>query len=192
MTVWYTADLHLGHRNIIRYCHRPYADVDEMNAALLDGWRSVVGPDDVVWVLGDVALGRIEHSLALVAGLPGEKHLVAGNHDRCWAGHGTRARGWEDRYRAAGFTAVHQGTVATTVGGADVLLCHFPYDGDSQDRDRFVEHRPVDRGGWLLHGHVHERWRQRGRMINVGVDVHDYRPVAEDALAALLAAGPLN
>jgi calcineurin-like phosphoesterase family protein len=71
------------------------------------------------------------------------------------------------------------------------LLCHFPYEGDSQDRDRHLEHRPLDRGGWLLHGHVHDRWRQRGRMINVGVDVHGYRPVAEDAVAALMAGGPV-
>lgn len=30
-----------------------------------------------------------------------------------------------------------------------------------------------------LHGHVHEKWRVLGRQVNVGVDVWDYRPVAE-------------
>lgn len=48
----------------------------------------------------------------------------------------------------------------------------------------------MDDGGWLLHGHVHEQWRQHDRMINVGCDVWDYRPVAEAALAALIDAGP--
>ncbi|MGH9119071.1 MAG: hypothetical protein ACRD0A_14670 [Acidimicrobiales bacterium] len=49
---------------------------------------------------------------------------------------------------------------------------------------------PEDRGRWLLHGHVHERWLQRGRMINVGVDAWDYRPVAEEQIASVIAAGP--
>jgi calcineurin-like phosphoesterase family protein len=70
-----------------------------------------------------------------------------------------------------------------------VLACHFPYRGDSHDQDRYVEHRPVDEGAWLLHGHVHERWRVLDRMINVGVDVWDYRPVSEATLADLIRVG---
>lgn len=51
-----------------------------------------------------------------------------------------------------------------------------------------MAHRPVDDGEtWLLHGHVHERWRQAERMINVGVDVWEYRPVAEGTLESVLA-----
>ena len=39
---------------------------------------------------------------------------------------------------------------------------------------------------WLLHGHVHERWRQQGRMVNVGVDVWDLAPVPEEVIAQLM------
>ena len=39
---------------------------------------------------------------------------------------------------------------------------------------------------WLLHGHVHARWRQQGRMVNVGVDVWDYTPVPEEVIARLM------
>lgn len=190
MTTWFTADLHLGHENIIRYCNRPFGGVDEMDDELVRRWTDAVADDDVVWVLGDVALGRIEHTLSVVAKLPGHKRLVAGNHDRCWAGHGRRAEAWEDRYREAGFEEIHQRQVDLDVGGTAVVACHFPYHGDSQDRDRYVDHRPVDRGQWLLHGHVHERWRQLERMINVGVDVWDYRPVNEETIAGLISAGP--
>ncbi len=192
VATWFTADLHLGHENIIRYCARPWSDARTMNEALVGRWNDVVAPEDTVWVLGDVALGPIEESLATVRRLRGHKLLVAGNHDRCWAGRGDRARRWAERYAASGFEAIHQGEVTVDVGGATVTACHFPYRGDSRDHDRYVGHRPADRGQWLVHGHVHERWRQWGRMLNVGVDAWDYAPVAEAALAELIAEGPAD
>jgi len=186
LTTWFTADLHFGHANIIGYCDRPFADAEAMNRSLVEAWNEVVGTDDTVWVLGDVALGRIADTLPLVSTLKGRKLLLAGNHDRCWTGHGKRAEGWTERYLDAGFAEVHQDHIQLGVTGRDVLACHFPYRGDSHDNDRYSEHRPPDRGQWLLHGHVHERWRQRDRMINVGVDVWGYRPVSELAIAELL------
>ena len=189
MTQWFTADLHLGHANVIGYSQRPWADVAAMNAGLVERWNALVEPDDTVWVLGDVAMGSIAETLPLVARLRGHKRLVAGNHDRCWAGHGAKAAAWTERYRDAGFEAVQQGPITLAIGEHRVLVDHFPYRGDSHDHDRYVEQRPPDRGRWLLHGHVHERWRQRGRMINVGVDAWDQRPVSEAALTALIDAG---
>jgi calcineurin-like phosphoesterase family protein len=188
MTRWFTSDLHFGHANIIRYSHRPFADVDSMNRALIERWNDTVAPADEVWVLGDFALGRIEATLPLARQLQGRKFLLCGNHDRCWSGHGSRARDWVSRYQEVGFV-VHQDQRELDVAGTQVVGCHFPYEGDSHDRDRYVEARPVDRGQWLVHGHVHERWRQRGRMINVGVDAWDYRPVSAETLAQLIAAG---
>jgi calcineurin-like phosphoesterase family protein len=190
MTTWFTADLHLGHRNIISYCKRPFADTDEMDRALLDGWNERVSPDDEVWVLGDFALGKLAATLPLVAGLHGRKVLVAGNHDRCWHGHGRRAEVWTRRYLDAGFDEIVQGETTMPLGGVAATLCHFPYRGDSHDQDRYVEHRPADRGGWLLHGHVHERWAQRDRMINVGVDVTGFRPISGPDIIDLIEAGP--
>jgi len=39
---------------------------------------------------------------------------------------------------------------------------------------------------WLLHGHVHDKWRQQGRLVNVGVVIWDFTPVAEEAIARLM------
>ena len=105
MTLWLTSDLHFGHENIIRYCDRPFADVDEMDAELVRRWNERVAPDDVVWVLGDVALGPIHRSLGLVAELAGDKRLVSGNHDRCWPGNKHPER-WMEPYRDAGFSEI--------------------------------------------------------------------------------------
>jgi calcineurin-like phosphoesterase family protein len=183
----WTADLHFGHANILRYSHRPFADVAEMDDGLVARWNAVVGDDDEVWVLGDVAMGPIVRSLEHVARLRGRKVLVAGNHDRCWYGHGERAVAWIDRYLEAGFDEILQGTVGTEVGGIEVDVCHFPYEGDSHDRDRYTDHRPVDHGRWLIHGHVHERWQVHGRQVNVGVDVWDWAPVPEGELVRTIA-----
>jgi calcineurin-like phosphoesterase family protein len=190
MTTWFTADLHFGHANIIQYCARPFLDVDSMNNVLVDRWNESVKPADTVWVLGDVALGRIDETLELVGELNGRKVLLAGNHDRCWSGHGDKSAPWIERYLDAGFDEVRHGEVNITVGRRTMRASHFPYRGDSHDHDRYVDHRPVDSGAWLLHGHVHERWRQRGRMVNVGVDAWDYRPVSEAQVDALIEAGP--
>ncbi len=187
MTTWFTSDQHFGHRNIIGYCDRPFADVDEMNAELVRRWNDVVQEGDIVYVLGDFALGRMEEILVLTGQLVGRKILLAGNHDRCFV-KGTDKRLTQiGVYIEAGFSEIHQGTMHLEVGGIPVQANHFPFVGDSHDGDRFTKHRPVDDGGWLLHGHVHEKWRRRSKMINVGVDVWDFYPVSEAQIAELMA-----
>jgi calcineurin-like phosphoesterase family protein len=52
------SDLHLGHENIIKYCNRPYATIEDMDADFVSAWNSTVGDHDVVYVLGDFCLGR--------------------------------------------------------------------------------------------------------------------------------------
>jgi calcineurin-like phosphoesterase family protein len=191
MARWFTADLHLGHANIIDYSHRPFTDVYSINRALVERWNETVDVGDDIWVLGDFALGKIADTLPMVAELSGRKILVTGNHDRCWARH-RGATTWTERFIEAGFDEVHQGVVQLRIGTRSVIAGHFPYRGDSHDNDRFGDQRPADNGDWLLHGHVHDQWRQRGRMINVGVDAWGYRPVSEAVLSGLLSAGPAD
>jgi calcineurin-like phosphoesterase family protein len=177
MTRFFTSDLHFGHTNVIAYCDRPFADVGQMNAALVAAWNTVAAADDEVWVLGDLAMGRVEDTLAVAEQLVGHKHLLVGNHDKPFRGRLAHL------YESAGFELHHGQVIVELPGGLSVLACHFPYRGDSQDRDRYHEHRPADEGAWLLHGHVHERWRQRGRMINVGVDAWGGYRVTEALIA---------
>ncbi len=186
MTDYFTSDQHFGHANIIGYCDRPFRSTTEMDAALVANWNGIVGPDDTVHVLGDVCMGRREESMPLIGQLMGHKILYAGNHDRCWSGHGERAAQAERDYLGAGFEEIRQGTWHVELDGRRVAISHFPYRGDSGEEDRFTSYRPVDEGLWLLHGHVHEKWRVADRMINVGVDVWEFTPVATDVLSAIM------
>src|SRR3954469_18473977 len=158
MARYWTSDLHLGHANIIRYCRRPFADVEQMNEALIERWNETVSEADEVWVLGDFALGTIGDTLPMAGRLRGRKLLIAGNHDRCWAAGRHPTQKWVDRYRAAGFDEILQGAVDVQLGGAPAIACHLPYRGDSHDHDRFIAERPIDDGRLLLHGHVHDTW----------------------------------
>lgn len=186
MTQFFTSDHHFGHENIIAYCNRPYANKDEMNADLVAKWNATLSASDTVHILGDLCMGKSEESIHVIRQLNGYKILYPGNHDRCWYGHGEKGLRKEQSYIDAGIDEIRQGPQSLEIGEQEVLLCHFPYEGDSKDNERFLQYRPNDEGKWLLHGHIHGKWKRNGRMINVGVDVWDYRPVAENLIAALI------
>ena len=52
--IYFTADHHFGHANIIRHCARPFQSVGEMDRALLDNWNARIKPQDTVYILGDL------------------------------------------------------------------------------------------------------------------------------------------
>ena len=179
--LFFTGDHHFGHRNIIDYCGRPFTDVDRMREFFIRTWNEDVGPDDDVWYLGDFALSRVGEQLELLQRLNGHKVLVPGNHDAPFPAHRkhTAAR---RRYLDAGFDAILDEPMSLTIADHDVKISHFPYRGSGDHpnvrQDRYEQYRPVNEGGWLLHGHVHERWRVRGRQINCGVDAWSGHPVS--------------
>lgn len=54
--IWFTADTHFGHKNILEYSARPFSTVEEMDEALISNWNNKVASDDEIYHLGDVAL----------------------------------------------------------------------------------------------------------------------------------------
>lgn len=172
MAIWYTADLHFGHANIIGFCDRPFASAEAMDEALLANLQACVAPDDELWIIGDFAFGRAAKRAGYLAGMfasvPGRKHLVNGNHD----GEAARALPW----------ASVQDVARVRDGEHVFLLCHYPmitWDG-------------ARRGALQLFGHVHQNWRGTRNSVNVGVDVWDFRPIAADEIAARAKSLPVN
>lgn len=186
--VWFTSDTHFGHKNIIKYCDRPYKDVNHMTEMLVRNWNSCVAPEDYVWFLGDAVMGNREETLQTLKRLNGHKDLIFGNHDYCW--EGGHPKKWETYLPlyAQHFDTMARGATID-IAGEWVDLCHFPFAGDSGNMDRFPEYRPDNHGQWLLHGHMHDAWKVKGRQINVGVDVWDYSPVHIDQISAIIQGG---
>ncbi|MBN9610166.1 MAG: hypothetical protein BGO26_02265 [Actinobacteria bacterium 69-20] len=198
---FFTSDTHFGHQNIIRYCARPYDDVDRMNDDLVERASNLLADGDMLWHLGDVALGPLTETLPHLGRIPAAVTLVAGNHDRCHPCNGARGERFIEVYRERCRLSdlILTNTTLTLSTGTTVNVSHFPYADTTLDghedrhgeviHDRFAPWRPADDGSWLLCGHVHGSWRQSGRMINVGVDAWGGTPVSEDAIAELIAAG---
>jgi calcineurin-like phosphoesterase family protein len=185
MSIFFTADLHLGHVRTLDddHCARPFSTVDEMHAVLIDRWNSVVQPDDFVFVLGDVALGTLRESLPVMSQFTGRKILVAGNHDRVWGGNSkVRPKDAPELYQRE-----FEYYCDSWEFESGMLASHFPYSGDSHGEDRYSAARLVDRGAPLVHGHVHNAFRCSRTMLgtpqlNVGVDVQNFTPVSEASM----------
>jgi calcineurin-like phosphoesterase family protein len=120
--------------------------------------------------------------------LHGTKFLIMGNHDVCHPVNKKRATPARVRYLKAGFESL-ENEHSLKIAGQQVLLHHFPFPTPERPDiygSKYEQYRPKDDGRWLLCGHVHEKWAQQGRMINVGVDVWDFYPVPMTRIAELI------
>lgn len=158
MTIFFTADTHFGDHRTINIQKRPFASVAEMDAALIECWNAVVGPEDVVWHLGDVAR-RAADVPALLDRLHGTKHLLRGNNDP------------DATLTAAGWASTGD-YAEIMVDGRALVLCHYPF------RSWNGQHK----GALNLHGHSHGRLKPMPRQFDVGVDVHEFGPVTLERL----------
>ncbi|WP_306358726.1 MULTISPECIES: metallophosphoesterase family protein [unclassified Nocardia] len=179
--VFYTSDLHLGHRRVAEL--RGFDSTSAHDDYLADIWDSAIGQNDHVWVLGDISLGGAHAEWKALAWLdrrPGVKWLVPGNHDTCHPLHSQAHR--RQREFLIVFQAV-QTSAIRKIAGRRVRLSHFPFrddpHGDHTPEIRYPEHRLPDVGEYLLHGHTHSAVKTRGRQIHIGLDAHDLTPVPQ-------------
>lgn len=164
--VWFTADFHLGHFNIIRYCKRPFAGTQEMDAALIERVNSCVKPNDVLYFLGDFCLGNEEKVAAYRQRIACKTiHFIEGNHDKT-----TRKL----QHLFASWNVLSEIHVATQ----RIVLCHYAM--------RVWPHHA--QGSWHLYGHSHGNLPDDGQSVSldVGVDTHDFRPWHFDELQTVM------
>lgn len=185
-TVHYWADLHFGHEFVAKL--RGYESAEAHDQAIIAAWQEAVHPRDTIWILGDLAASSPTHALGIIRQLPGTKHLIAGNHDRCHPMHRDAHR--QQRKYLEVFASV-QPFARQRINGTEIMLSHFAYQGDHADRvDRYQQYRLRDRGMPLIHGHVHDEWKANCStngtpQINVGFD-HWPKPATQTDLERLI------
>ncbi len=171
MTIWFTSDQHFDHDNIITYCNRPFKNVDIMNREIIRRYQEVVKPQDIVYFLGDISLRTSDHVKfyrKLLQQLPGQKHLILGNHDSLKP----------FTYVDAGFISVHTSLVLCLQGvESQYILNHDPAPSC------------IDRKTIWLCGHVHDLFKRCNNVINVGVDVWDFYPVSLEIIQEMVKDG---
>lgn len=48
--IYYTSDVHLYHKNIIRSCVRSFESIEEMNSAIIQNWNKRVNDKDTIYI----------------------------------------------------------------------------------------------------------------------------------------------
>jgi calcineurin-like phosphoesterase family protein len=172
--IFFVSDTHWNHSNIIKFCNRPFKDVDEMNRKLIENWNNKVPEDGLVFHLGDFAWGGGYEAWKKIRNqLNGEIILIEGNHDRKNLVPTAR----EELFKCVTWQMLIE------IEGRKVLLNHYPflcYAGVYRDPKSLV---------YNLYGHVHSGPNGKGEDIerlkylfptqyDVGVDNNDYTPIS--------------
>ena len=174
--VFFTSDTHFYHSNIINFCGRPFKNVEVMNETLIANWNSVVGPDDIVFHLGDFCLGGSAEWTNILNRLNGKIYLIVGNHD---------IKNLRQEYYSLFEHIAMQ--MHIEVGKQKIYLNHCP----------FLCYGGAYRDTWQLFGHVHTSKQNTGidaprlhmlfpTQYDVGVDNNNFTPVSFEQVRRII------
>lgn len=169
--IYFTADTHFGHANIIKFCNRPFSDVHEMNEYMIAAWNERVCDNDTVFIIGDMFFKSDINPEETLFRLKGKKRLIIGNHDH----------GWLQKINPNKFFEAVDNYYEYCDNGKNFVLCHFP----------LLTYRHEEKW-YMIHGHIHNNtdfdfWpllKARPLVLNAGVEVNNYMPVTFDELVA--------
>jgi calcineurin-like phosphoesterase family protein len=171
--IWFTSDHHFGHKNIIEFSKRPFANVDEMNAEMIKRWNDKVGKDDLVYHLGDFALMPAAKLRQLREQLNGKICLIAGNHESAALDCADCFEWIKDYYElTVPDPEAHKGQ-------RFIVLLHYAM------RVWNAGHY----GTWHLYGHSHGNLPddETSLSFDVGVDCHNFYPLSYNDVKSLMA-----
>jgi calcineurin-like phosphoesterase family protein len=166
--IWFTADFHFGHNNIIRYCNRPFPSVEEMDQTILDRLNASVKANDILYFLGDFCIGSQAKALERRKEIRCKKiFAVPGNHDK-------QVRKLTEEFSWLSNLA------EISIHGQPMVLCHYAMRVWNRSHH----------GSWHLYGHSHGGLQesQTSLSMDVGVDTHDFRPWHYDEISGLMTA----
>ncbi|MCP3686207.1 MAG: phosphoesterase [bacterium] len=161
---FFTSDEHYGHKNIIKYCNRPYEKVEEMDQDIIDKHNAVVGEKDTVVHAGDFTLANKEYAGKCIEQLNGSHVFLQGSHDS-WLGKKHPLQIWEKK-----------------IEGQKVVVCHYAM------RTWPTSHYNT----WQLYGHSHGMLLPVGKQWDIGVDNNKFYPVSFEQLKQIMKQRPDN
>ena len=161
--IYFISDTHFHHSNIIKYCNRPFKDINEMHETIISNWNSIITKDDIVYHLGDFCLFNDDEIKSIFNRLNGNKILIRGNHDRKPVKF----------YENIGFEVLRHAPIV--LDEYKLMLSHVPL------RDVKIKEGYIN-----LHGHIHNKKisddypknYSENRHINLSVDSTDFKPVS--------------
>jgi len=176
MKKYFTSDLHLSHRNILKYCGRPFKDVDRMNQVLINNINTRATKDDLLIHVGDFACYGKERGTectrtkpeVYLAKINPKTILIKGNHDI----------NNKVKYMCKGLIIDIGKLGSVTVSHYPTTETHCPVEFRTKGTQI----------GYHICGHVHNQWKFmydpicNKININVGVDAWNNQIVSEDEL----------
>ncbi len=177
--LWITSDTHFGHQNIIKYCKRPFAGINDMDEAMIRNINEKVQPNDVLYHLGDWSFNRLsDRSPAYYRNRIKCKniHLIMGNHDP------HNRDGSPKSWFADLFSSVRDLLkIRVDIDGRrqEIVLCHYAM------RIWNKSHHGV----WHLYGHSHGTCPDDPHALSfdIGVDCCDFQPLSPMQISARMA-----
>ena len=173
---WFCSDTHFGHANVIKYCNRPFETPDQMDEVLIENWNSRIGPQDMVFFLGDFSFTKPERTKEVLKELNGNITLIKGNHDKYLK---PLYNYFVDVYD---LVTIEVPDEDAPQGHQSLVLCHYPML--RWDKQHY--------GSWNLHGHCHGNlpYDKTVKRLDIGVDVYDYAPVSYQEIKSILSTLP--
>lgn len=141
--IFYIADTHFGHTNILKYDNRPFISAEEMDKVIISNWNKVVSKDDLVYMLGDVSWYPRENgrTAEILHELNGNKILIQGNHDN-------RLSFIDKEYFCEIKDYAEITDYSSDANRARIVLSHYPIP--------FYKNMP--HGDYHFYGHIHNGW----------------------------------
>lgn len=155
---FFTSDEHYGHKNILKFCNRPFNTIEEMDEILIQNHNNVVGKRDIVIHAGDFTLRKNEAAQKYIKRLNGTHIFLMGSHDR-----------W--------MYLKHPTIWQKLINKTYIVVCH--YAMRVWPRSHY--------GSWQLYGHSHGNLSPLKNQWDIGVDNNNYFPISFDQVGEIMA-----
>jgi len=197
MNIFFSADYHLDHANIIKFCNRPFIhkeDVNEdlewispevkerrcqeMNSTIIKNHNNKLSENDVLYHVGDFCFKGVGNAVYWEQQLNGNIVHIRGNHDK---NNGVKTY------------ITH---CIMEFGGMTIYVTHKPPE---QGQMETLESHIIGMCDFIICGHVHNSWKHKiievwshgcrveKIAINVGVDVWGFEPISIHSILKYLA-----